>query len=481
MFRSRILSVSCLTISLLLSEGLWAAAAAGRVTAPFLKIPMGVRATGMGEAFTAIADDDQAMVYNPAGLAQIDRPTVSLMHMQGFGGVNYEYLGLVTPSSLFGLDIWGSVGLSYRLLDIQSTELTRALPDGSFDTTQAAKNQSWSAGGSEFGIGWGWMANETVGVGIALKLVNQQVVEETETIGAVDIGAITFFPGLKGMRAALDIQNLGASGSEAPLPSRLRPGLGYKTNFGSSGEHHWIIAADAALPLGPSDEFTKMSVGTEFGFNPGRIHFVAARAGYRYPSDLGSLAGLTVGGGYGVIIAGTHVGLDYAYVPFGLLGDSHRMGLNLKFGEAAEKPMPTAAPKPRPRAVAKVEELLPPLNLQGDAGSRKSRMFWTPAGQPGVLGYNLYLAYKPQGPWYKLNKRPINGTAQVVGSLFNNITTYFVATSVGEDGRESRRSNVATVKPRAGASVSMPMEEAADGSAGVTPDELRKTTLPELP
>ncbi|HRU38780.1 MAG TPA: hypothetical protein P5511_02795, partial [Candidatus Goldiibacteriota bacterium] len=36
----------------------------------------GARAIGMGEAFTAIADDATAIYYNPAGLAQLDHNEV---------------------------------------------------------------------------------------------------------------------------------------------------------------------------------------------------------------------------------------------------------------------------------------------------------------------------------------------------------------------------------------------------------------------
>jgi hypothetical protein len=59
--------------SLLFLPGLVQAfGAAGASSSPYLKLPMGARATGMGEAFTGIADDDQAMFYNPAGLTQLN-------------------------------------------------------------------------------------------------------------------------------------------------------------------------------------------------------------------------------------------------------------------------------------------------------------------------------------------------------------------------------------------------------------------------
>ena len=42
---------------------------AGITTAQFLKIGVGARASAMGEAFTAVANDASALYWNPAGLA----------------------------------------------------------------------------------------------------------------------------------------------------------------------------------------------------------------------------------------------------------------------------------------------------------------------------------------------------------------------------------------------------------------------------
>lgn len=41
-----------------------------------LRIGQGARALGMGQAFTAVADDESSLFYNPAGLAQLRRPAV---------------------------------------------------------------------------------------------------------------------------------------------------------------------------------------------------------------------------------------------------------------------------------------------------------------------------------------------------------------------------------------------------------------------
>src|SRR3954464_6922850 len=82
--------------------------AAGAASSPYLKLPMGARGTGMGEAFTAVADDVEAMFYNPAGLTQLDSAHLLLMHNESFGGIRYEHIGFAVPAEKVGLDLWGT-------------------------------------------------------------------------------------------------------------------------------------------------------------------------------------------------------------------------------------------------------------------------------------------------------------------------------------------------------------------------------------
>ena len=48
--------------------------AVGPARAAFEETGAGARAPGLGDAFTALADDAYATHYNPAGLAQLERP-----------------------------------------------------------------------------------------------------------------------------------------------------------------------------------------------------------------------------------------------------------------------------------------------------------------------------------------------------------------------------------------------------------------------
>ena len=55
-------------------------AQAGTTGLTFLKLGVGGRSLGMGEAYSAIASDPTAMYYNPAALSLSKTPQLLLMH-----------------------------------------------------------------------------------------------------------------------------------------------------------------------------------------------------------------------------------------------------------------------------------------------------------------------------------------------------------------------------------------------------------------
>ena len=64
----------------------------------FLRFSAGARASGVGGAFTALADDGFTSYWNPAGLTQLKIPQLFLMHSSRFGGeVKYDFLGYSFP------------------------------------------------------------------------------------------------------------------------------------------------------------------------------------------------------------------------------------------------------------------------------------------------------------------------------------------------------------------------------------------------
>ena len=80
-----------------LALGLWAQAGAGGSTVSFLKIPVGAREVGMGQAFTALASGANAVFWNPAGLSRLQGREVSATDARVFADVRFDTLAYAHP------------------------------------------------------------------------------------------------------------------------------------------------------------------------------------------------------------------------------------------------------------------------------------------------------------------------------------------------------------------------------------------------
>ena len=116
-------------------------AVAQKYTAEFLSIGVGAKALGMGGAYVAIANDGSAVFWNPAGLAQLPKREISLMHSSRFSGlVHANFVSLVLPDKN-----QNAFGLSYLRIGIEdipkSTKLDqndRPIIEGYFNDTEHA-------------------------------------------------------------------------------------------------------------------------------------------------------------------------------------------------------------------------------------------------------------------------------------------------------------------------------------------------------
>src|SRR5690348_6207186 len=73
-------------------------AAAQDTGAAFLKIGVGARPIAMGSAFTAQADDVNAIGWNPAGLGRMQRSELSATHTEWLSDLRYDFLGAALPT-----------------------------------------------------------------------------------------------------------------------------------------------------------------------------------------------------------------------------------------------------------------------------------------------------------------------------------------------------------------------------------------------
>jgi hypothetical protein len=69
------------------------------IPAAFVDIGYGARPMGMGGAFVALADDANAVLWNPAGLVLLNRTQLTGMYARQMGLVPYGFVGFAQPVS----------------------------------------------------------------------------------------------------------------------------------------------------------------------------------------------------------------------------------------------------------------------------------------------------------------------------------------------------------------------------------------------
>jgi hypothetical protein len=168
---------------------------AGKYAGEFLAIGVGGRPLGMGGAFTAVANDVTAAYYNPAGLAALDYPQLSLMHDQRYGNlVNYNYGGVAIP---FGKDY--TFAVSALRLGVDGIYDTRealydANGDGVLDIRTNDKldyskikefsNQDWA-----FYLSAAKKIDDKLSIGANFKVIRRDIAEFGATGIGFDVGA----------------------------------------------------------------------------------------------------------------------------------------------------------------------------------------------------------------------------------------------------------------------------------------------------
>lgn len=304
-------TVICIFSMLLAQSSLLYAGGPGTSSANFLKIGIGGRAVAMGEAQTAATNDAMATYWNPAGLADLTVAEAAFMHNKYFQDISQQYLSYVQPTSLFG-----TFGIGVTRVAIDDIE--------GWDANNV-KTQDLTASDMLYTLSWGQKLNTyrflpQLNVGISVKQLSKALGDDKATATMADIGVLYELKGdkLKGLKVALLSQNMGQDvtfiSEGSPLPQANKLGLAYSM-FGEA----LTTALDYVMP---NDNDPYVNMGLDYRV----LNILAFRIGYKGQHDLDN--GFT----YGVGIGNQRLHIDYAFVPFGDLGDSHRVSFGIRFG-----------------------------------------------------------------------------------------------------------------------------------------------------
>jgi len=291
--RKKVWSAVIMGVFILSSNLICYADGPGTTAASFLKIGVGARAIAMGEAFTALADDGTALYWNPAGLAQIEKIEVSTMYNMHFQQINQGYVSLASP--LLG----GVIGLGINYVDM-----------GQIEGRDEYGNPTGSFGASDIHL-FGGYANKLKNIswGLTVGWLQDKIEQDTKSSFLGSIGLLYSLS--KYLTLGVAAQNIGSELGSDPLP------FIFKVEAASKLET-LTLAVDIAKP---QDNEIYYCLGAEWWLG----NVLALRVGYKTNQDIGQ--GLTTGLGYKF----GRIWLDYAYMPYGDLGDIHRISLGMKF------------------------------------------------------------------------------------------------------------------------------------------------------
>lgn len=315
----------------------------GTTAAPFLKIGVGGRALGMGEASTSIANDVTAMFWNPAGTTGLNKMQAIINHFDYIADLTFDYAGIAIPIEGFGTI--GAFAGKLGMPDIERT--TIYAPDGN--------GEKVSAGSTVVGLNYSRSLTDHFSIGGNFKYITESIWHSGASAVAGDVG-ILYRTNFKNVTIGMSISNFGTNmqmngrdlliqhdidGSfagnnekinadlktdEFPLPILFRVGLSANIakDFLGIEDHDWTIAVDA---IHPNDNKEYMNVGTEIKL----FNMIALRGGYRNLLLADSEGGLTLGFGIQATLMDIDLKVDYANIDYGRLDHQNKFSLILSF------------------------------------------------------------------------------------------------------------------------------------------------------
>jgi hypothetical protein len=248
--------------------------------AAFLLIPVGARATSLGQAAVADGGSTETIFWNPAGLADLKKTEIALHHYAAFFG-NGDAFVVAVPAAV------GTFGAAAYIVDYGDFAVTQpggGVIVGNAITRNIALELSYATT-----IAGGFSA------GIAYKLVQfrvdcsgdcSQVPDAVGTTHALDLGIRYALPGNVPLVFGASIRNLGFKlqvnnqAQADPLPTRVQVGVAWlvvRHPVDAEGFDVRVLA-DVQGAVGESD----LQPATLIGVDTGVSDALRVRAGYAF-------------------------------------------------------------------------------------------------------------------------------------------------------------------------------------------------------
>lgn len=280
-------------------------------TNPLANTNEAARSAAMGSAFTGVADDASALFSNPAGLGFLGQG-------QLFLNSDFWLVGTFQETALFGMPTegLGGFGLAAHYLDYGLMDGRDAL--GSVTASYSADRLGLQAG-------WGYEVLKDFSVGAGFSGTQNTLAGVGYTDFSSDLGIL--WKGPQGLRLGASYVNTGWVSPGGASEDAVNLGASYDLALDST--NRLLTALGASIE---PNAVSYLQAGAEYSIQDQ----VFLRAGCQVPLSDQSIGGFTdLTAGVGFHLSG--FSLDYAFLPYGDLGATHRVSVGYFFEGPKQK------------------------------------------------------------------------------------------------------------------------------------------------
>ncbi|GBD94372.1 hypothetical protein BMS3Abin05_01978 [bacterium BMS3Abin05] len=312
----------------------------GTTAAQFLKIGIGARSVGMGEAFVATANDISAIYWNPAGLSSLTANEAIFFHTDWLAGISYDFAAFSIP-----LGEWGTFGGFFAGLTVPSDKVrTVHDPEGT--------GEFFGASDIALGISYARKITDRFSFGMNAKYIKERIWNMAASAVAVDVGTI-YRSQFHDLRIGMMMSNFGTQMQMAGRNALLFVDIDPTLNGNNEAIRAQLEMEKWSLPLQfrvgmaidpvkndlmrltvgadavhPNDNMEFVNFGMEYAFK----EMLFVRGGYRGLGINQLEGGLTLGGGFQYRFGGAaKISLNYAYANYGRLNSVNRYSISVVF------------------------------------------------------------------------------------------------------------------------------------------------------
>ena len=302
----------------------------GTSAANWLKVESGTRGIAMGGSQVASGRGISGAYYNPASIAFIEGSEVYYSKSNYLAGITHNTIGYgtrLTPTDYFALHLF--------YLDSGDMEVTTVpSPNGT--------GEMFNVLDISLRLIYGKQLTDRLRIGGSIKYIREEIYTMQMQSFVFDLGS-NFNTGIYGLKLGMSVSNFGPdvqftgeglnkvvpdstdiSGKLSKITQKFSVPLVFRLGIekyliGEDEEsiNRLTVSADAINPI---DYTVYVGIGAEYSWN--NMAFI--RGGTHLFHDT---AGLSLGGG----LKWSMVAVDYAYVNYGILKETHQFGISLNF------------------------------------------------------------------------------------------------------------------------------------------------------